>query len=110
METKVLDYLDFHLSVTTSYTFMQRYLKAAGADTKTKHLASYLAELSLPAYEMLKYEPSKIGAAAVYLARLLMHTTQDKKVVEIWVSASSVPLLLCCPHAHQRCVHHRLRS
>jgi cyclin A len=86
METKVLDYLDFHLTVTTTFTFMQRYLKAASADPKTKHLASYLCELSLPAYDMLKYKPSQVGAAAVYLARQIMSSTQDSKFPQIWVS------------------------
>jgi hypothetical protein len=86
METKVLDYLDFHLTVTTTFTFMQRYLKAASACPKTKHLASYLSELSLPAYDMLKYTPSQVGAASVYLARKIMSSTQDVKISQIWVS------------------------
>jgi cyclin A len=72
MELKALGFLDFHLNITTAHTFLERFLKAANADEKTKNLANYLAELSLLEYDMLKFSPSLIGASAVYLARRTM--------------------------------------
>lgn len=77
MESKVCSILNFRLTVSTSITFLGRFLMAAKVDTtghkysfaRLPHLAHYLAELALQEYSMLLFEPSRIAAAAVALAR-----------------------------------------
>ncbi|KAG1334051.1 putative Cyclin-A2-1 [Cocos nucifera] len=74
MESQVLNYLGFQLSVPTIKTFLRRFLRAAQACYKVPglalgYLASYLAELTLIDYSFLKYLPSVIAASAVFLAR-----------------------------------------
>ncbi|XP_010932850.1 cyclin-A2-1 [Elaeis guineensis] len=74
MESQVLNYLGFQLSVPTIKTFLRRFLRAAQATYKVPslalgYLANYLAELTLIEYSFLKYFPSAIAASAVFLAR-----------------------------------------
>ncbi|MED6133791.1 G2/mitotic-specific cyclin-1 [Stylosanthes scabra] len=69
MEKLMLNTLHFNMSVPTSYVFMKRFLKAAQADRKLELLAFFLIELSLVEYEMLKFSPSLLAAAAVYTAQ-----------------------------------------
>ncbi|KAE8657936.1 Cyclin-A2-1 [Hibiscus syriacus] len=74
MESKVLNFLYFHLSVPTTKTFLRRFIQAAQATYKDpcmelEFLANYLAELSLVEYNFLKFLPSLIAASAVFLAR-----------------------------------------
>ncbi|XP_008804857.2 cyclin-A2-1-like [Phoenix dactylifera] len=74
MESQVLNYLGFQLSVPTIKTFLRRFLRAAQACYKVPalalgYLANYLAELTLIDYSFLKFLPSVIAASAVLLAR-----------------------------------------
>lgn len=56
--------------MATPYIFLSRFIKAAGCqqDKAVRLYASYLTELSLPDYGMLKFSYSQIAAAAVYTA------------------------------------------
>ncbi|XP_022731404.1 cyclin-A2-2 [Durio zibethinus] len=74
MESKVLNFLYFQLSVPTTKTFLRRFIQAAQATYKVpcielEFLANYLAELTLLDYNFLKFLPSLIAASAVFLAR-----------------------------------------
>ncbi|KAL0856264.1 hypothetical protein Bca101_061417 [Brassica carinata] len=74
METQVLNFLHFRLSVPTTKTFLRRFIQAAHASdqdfhTETEFLANYLAELTLVEYSFLRFLPSLIAASAVFLAR-----------------------------------------
>ncbi|XP_020573172.1 G2/mitotic-specific cyclin-2-like [Phalaenopsis equestris] len=69
MESLMANTLQFNLSVPTPYVFMRRFLKAAMSDMRLELLSSYIIELSLIEYEMLKYSPSMLAAAAVYTAQ-----------------------------------------
>lgn len=74
MESKVLNFLHFQLSVPTTKTFLRRFIHAAQASYKVpcvelELLANYLAELTLAEYGFLKFLPSLIAASAVFLAR-----------------------------------------
>ncbi|XP_039117497.1 cyclin-A2-1 [Dioscorea cayenensis subsp. rotundata] len=74
MESEVLNYQGFHLSVPTIKTFLRRFLRAAQTSSEVPtpalgFLANYLAELTLVDYDFLKYLPSKIAASAVFLTR-----------------------------------------
>lgn len=74
MEKLILNTLKFDLTVPTTNTFLCRFLKAAGgSDNKLLAMhASYLVELSLPDYGMLKFSSSEIAAAAILVARKSM--------------------------------------
>ncbi|XP_048595362.1 cyclin-A2-1 isoform X1 [Brassica napus] len=77
METQVLNFLHFRLSVPTTKTFLRRFIQAAQASDQVLHtemesmksLANYLAELTLVEYSFLRFLPSLIAASAVFLAR-----------------------------------------
>ncbi|XP_052310192.1 cyclin-A2-2 isoform X2 [Populus trichocarpa] len=74
MESQVLNFLYFQLSVPTTKTFLRRFIQAAQASCKVPcvelvFLANYLAELTLVEYNFLKFLPSLIAASAVFLAR-----------------------------------------
>ena len=68
MEGKILATLNFHVTVSSSYLFTQRYAKLMNMPLKAYMMARYLLELALVEYSFLKYTPSNIAAAAVYLA------------------------------------------
>ncbi|XP_073127455.1 uncharacterized protein [Henckelia pumila] len=75
MEKEMLRKLKFRLNEPTLYVFMLRFIRAAQADTKLKHLAFYLIEICLVEYEALAYKPSMLCASAIYLARCTMEIT-----------------------------------
>ncbi|XP_073156223.1 G2/mitotic-specific cyclin-2-like isoform X2 [Henckelia pumila] len=73
MEKLMLNTLQFNMSVPTAYVFMKRCLKAAQSDRKLETLSFFLIELCLVEYEMLKYPPSVMAAAATYTAQASLH-------------------------------------
>lgn len=74
MESQVLNFLGFQLSVPTTKKFLRRFIQAAQTSYKVpcvelEFLANYIAELTLVDYSFLKYLHSLIAASAVFLAR-----------------------------------------
>uniref|UniRef100_A0ACD5V5R7 Uncharacterized protein n=1 Tax=Avena sativa TaxID=4498 RepID=A0ACD5V5R7_AVESA len=69
MEKWILNTLEFNMSVPTPYVFMRRILKAADSDRKLQLVSFFMLELCLVEYQMLKYRPSLLAAAAVYTAQ-----------------------------------------
>ncbi|KAJ9168372.1 hypothetical protein P3X46_019907 [Hevea brasiliensis] len=74
MESHVLNFLYFQISVPTTKTFLRRFIQAAQASLKVpcielEFLANYLAELTLVEYDFQKFLPSLIAASSVFLAR-----------------------------------------
>jgi G2/mitotic-specific cyclin-B, other len=67
MEGKIISALNFNLTTTSSYRFLERYAKVAGFDEKNFNLARYLLELALIEHKMSKYLPSNLACSAVYL-------------------------------------------
>lgn len=122
-EKLMLNTLQFNTSLPTAYVFMSRFLKAAQSDKKvythtiyhnhqititfpreeliTKHwfkqlelLSFFLIELCLVEYEMLKYPPSFVAAAAIYTAQCTLHgVAQWSKTCE-WHSSYSEDQLM----------------
>lgn len=96
MESLILNTLQFNMSVPTPYVFMRRFLKAAQSDRKLELLSFFLVELSLVEYEMLKYPPSFLAAAAIYTAQCTLYGVgQWNKTCE-WHSNYSEDQLLKC--------------
>ncbi|XP_057784074.1 LOW QUALITY PROTEIN: G2/mitotic-specific cyclin-2-like [Salvia miltiorrhiza] len=73
MERLMLNTLQFNMSVPTPYVFMKRFLKAAQSDKKLELLSFFLIELCQVEYEMLKYSPSFLVAAAIYTAQSTLY-------------------------------------
>lgn len=77
MEISVLNHLQYDLTTPTTKTFLRRFIRAAQASCKVSSLhlefmGNYLAELTLVEYDFLKYLPSLIAAAAVFVARMTL--------------------------------------
>ncbi|CAK9164935.1 unnamed protein product [Ilex paraguariensis] len=73
MERLMLNTLQFNMSAPTPYVFVKRFLKAAQSDGKLELLSFFLIELCLVEYEMLKFPPSFMAAAAVYAAQCTLY-------------------------------------
>lgn len=73
MEYSILSTLDFNMTTPSVYRFIERFAKIANIqDEMVFNMACYLAELSLIEYSMLKYCPSNIASAAIYLAQKIL--------------------------------------
>jgi cyclin B len=68
MESRILNTLSFRLSFPTIFPFLNRYLKAAGANSTVRLSAYYYAEKALVDFAMVQYLPSTVAAACVTLA------------------------------------------
>ncbi|CAI5967238.1 unnamed protein product [Closterium sp. NIES-65] len=78
MERHVLAVLHFDLSTPTVKSFLRRFIKAAQATLPSpqhhlEFLGNYFAELTLVDYPCLRFLPSQIAAAAVFLAKLTLY-------------------------------------
>ncbi|XP_077218618.1 G2/mitotic-specific cyclin S13-7-like isoform X2 [Tasmannia lanceolata] len=68
MEKKLLDKLEWSLTVPTPYVFLLRFLKAAASDEVMENMVFFFAELALMDYSMIMNCPSMVAASAVYVA------------------------------------------
>ncbi|KAK3029175.1 hypothetical protein RJ639_038727 [Escallonia herrerae] len=81
MESAVLNYLRFEMTAPTAICFLRHFVQVAQRVHKApamqlEFLASYLAELSLLDYSMLRYAPSMIAASATFLAKFILLPSQ----------------------------------
>ncbi|CAB4291000.1 unnamed protein product [Prunus armeniaca] len=96
MEKSMVNSLQFNFSVPTPFVFMKRFLKAAQSDKKIELLSFFLIELCLVEYEMLRFPPSKLAAAAIYTAQCsLSRFKQWSKTSEWYTNYSEDELLEC---------------
>ncbi|KAJ4714071.1 Cyclin [Melia azedarach] len=96
MESLMLNTLQFNMSVPTPYVFLQRFLKAAQSDKKLQLLSFFLIELSMVEYEMLKFPPSLLAAAAIYAAQCTIYGFKQWSKTCQWHSGYSEDQLLEC--------------
>lgn len=68
MEYNILSTLDFDFTFPTSFRFLERYMKITGEDKELMFYSLFLIELALVDIQMLRYGPSIIAAAALFLA------------------------------------------
>ena len=71
-ERFVLTSLDYDLSYPNPMNFLRRISKADNYDIQTRTLGKYLLEIGCLDHRFLKYPPSQVAAAAMYLSRLVM--------------------------------------
>eukprot|EP00594_Rhizosolenia_setigera_P008325 CAMPEP_0178958170 /NCGR_PEP_ID=MMETSP0789-20121207/11433_1 /TAXON_ID=3005 /ORGANISM="Rhizosolenia setigera, Strain CCMP 1694" /LENGTH=383 /DNA_ID=CAMNT_0020640725 /DNA_START=86 /DNA_END=1237 /DNA_ORIENTATION=- len=69
MEENILRALDYQITIPSAHAFLVRYLKAAHADKKMVQLSCYILDGTLQSYKLLKYLPSQLAAASVFIAR-----------------------------------------
>ena len=74
-EVAVLRALNYEVSFPTASTFLPRFLKAAEADDRTTSIAQYMLASTLLSHTLLRYRPSQLAAAAVFIARDHYSTT-----------------------------------
>ncbi|KAK2408713.1 CYCLIN B2-4 [Trifolium repens] len=96
MEKLMLNTLQYNMSLPTAYVFIRRFLKAAQADKKLEQVAFFLVELSLVEYEMLKFPPSLMAAAAVYTAQCTVSGFKNWNKTCEWHTNYSEDQLLEC--------------
>ena len=76
MEGNILRTLDFQITFSSSYLYLERYAKLlTGVTPKCYFLSRYLIELALIEYQMLKFSYRNIAASALYLACKVMRVT-----------------------------------
>ncbi|OMJ86986.1 hypothetical protein SteCoe_11384 [Stentor coeruleus] len=66
-EAVILKVLEYNITVPSAFRFLERYSRLAGCCEQQFALASYLQELALIDYNMLKYPNSMNAAASLYL-------------------------------------------
>ncbi|KAF8103585.1 hypothetical protein N665_0188s0512 [Sinapis alba] len=110
MESSVLNYLKFELTTPTAKCFLRRFVRAAKGKTEVpsllfESLASYLSELSLLDYAMLRYAPSLVAASAVFLAQYILHPSRKpwSSTLEHYTSYKAKHLEACVTNLLQLC-------
>lgn len=71
-ERFILATLDYNLSYPNPMNFLRRISKADQYDFQTRTFAKYMMEISLLDHRFLEYLPSHVGAAAMYMARMML--------------------------------------
>ncbi|KAK1410518.1 hypothetical protein QVD17_37055 [Tagetes erecta] len=96
MEKLMVNTLEFNMSLPTAYVFMKRFLKAAQSESKLDQISFFLIELCLVEYEMLKFPPSLLAAAAVYTGQCSLYgLKQWSKTCEWYTNYSEDQLQEC---------------
>ncbi|KAF7548028.1 hypothetical protein G7046_g8817 [Stylonectria norvegica] len=71
-ERFVLNTLDYNLSYPNPMNFLRRVSKADNYDIQSRTIGKYLTEISLLDHRFMEYPPSRVAAAAMYLARMML--------------------------------------
>lgn len=72
-ERYILNVLGYQLHYPSPMNFLRRGSKADNYDIQNRTLAKYLMEVALVDHRFLKFEPSRISAAGLYLARTMLN-------------------------------------
>ena len=75
LEVQMLRVLDYAVAVPTAHRFFERYARLAQLEEKAVFLGEYAIELGLLECAVLKYKPSLVAAAGVYIARKMLDAT-----------------------------------
>ena len=72
MERKILNTLNYEVTIVTPYRFLEIYKKMLKLNQETFYYAWFLIELSQVNYKMIKYKPSELAASACFIAWKMM--------------------------------------
>ncbi|KAK3146754.1 hypothetical protein QOZ80_3BG0271480 [Eleusine coracana subsp. coracana] len=109
MESDILNVLKFEMGNPTTKTFLRIFIKSAHEDNKKypslslEFLGSYLAELSLLDYGLLRFLPSLVAASVVFVARLTLdpHTNPWTKKLQTVTGYKPSELKDCVTTIHE---------
>ncbi|KAG2536650.1 cyclin-A3-1-like [Panicum virgatum] len=109
MESDILNVLKFEMGNPTTKTFLRLFIRSAQEDNKKYHslslefLGSYLAELSLLDYGLLRFLPSLVAASVVFVARLTLdpHTNPWSKKMQTLTGYKPSELKDCVTAIHE---------
>lgn len=96
MEKLMVNALQFNMTVPTTYVFMRRFLKAAQSDKKVELVSFFLIELCLVEYEMLRFPPSMLAAAAIFTAQCTLGVSKEWNATCVKHSSYAKDQLLEC--------------
>ncbi|XP_022772112.1 cyclin-B2-3-like [Durio zibethinus] len=106
MEKLMINTLQFNLSLPTPYVFMRRFLRAAQSNKKLELLSFFMIELCLVEFEMLKFQPSLLAAAAIFTAQCTLSGSKHWSKTSEWYTTYSEEQLMDCSRMmvtfHQR--------
>lgn len=71
-ERYLLSSINFDMSYPNPLHFLRRISKADGYDIQTRTVAKFLIEMACVEPKLIKYKPSRVAAAAMWLARLCL--------------------------------------
>lgn len=71
-EKYILRSIDYNLGYPNPINFLRRSSKADGYDLQVRTVAKYLIEIACVDWRLLPHPPSKIAAAGIWLARLVL--------------------------------------
>eukprot|EP01017_Pseudomicrothorax_dubius_P025144 TRINITY_DN2682_c0_g5_i1.p1 TRINITY_DN2682_c0_g5~~TRINITY_DN2682_c0_g5_i1.p1 ORF type:complete len:399 (+),score=120.75 TRINITY_DN2682_c0_g5_i1:209-1405(+) len=81
MEGKIISALQFNLLTISPGRFLDRYSRISRLDSKFFFFTRYMLELCLLDYRMLRYTPSQLACAAVFLANKLCSKNESNEVL-----------------------------
>ena len=109
MEKDLLRLLEFDLTQPNTKTFLRRFIKAASAeislDVVFEFLVSYLAELTLMDYNLLRFLPSQIAASCILLGLFLLNKPRWSGTLSHYSSYVPSDLKECVESIHQLFLH-----
>ncbi|ODQ67704.1 hypothetical protein NADFUDRAFT_29601 [Nadsonia fulvescens var. elongata DSM 6958] len=71
-EKCILEVLNFDFSYPNPMNFLRRISKADNYDVQTRTIAKYLLEIGLVDHRLMPYKTSKVAAASMYMARMML--------------------------------------
>lgn len=98
MEIDMLGTLQFAVTVPSALRFLERWGKIVALDEKNSFLSKYLAELALVEYHMLRFKPSVIALAAVYLSMKIGKADMGKRSAMIKAGKCTDQEVKACAH------------
>ena len=69
MEKKILQTIEYQLTVPSAHFFLATYIKVDYASKSIEQLASFILDGTLLSYVLLRFNPSKLASAAMLIAR-----------------------------------------
>jgi cyclin B len=83
LEKEMLFSLDFNITVPTTYRFLEVFSRYLNVQETYFMFARYLIELFLVEYKMLKYKPSLIASAVLYITFKVTKSADSQNVCKI---------------------------
>jgi cyclin B len=71
-ECEMLTALDFDVTISSSFRFLERFIKISKSDSLIFNYARYIIELPLIDNSMLKWKPSLIACSAIYISKKVL--------------------------------------